>query len=452
MAFELPNMPNFTVQPPQIADPLQQYGKMLQMKALMGQQQMLPYQLEQEEQKAQQSKIQTAMLQQQQQSQAAMVKAWSDPSITSGVTGTSGDSQKMVGFEAGFDPNALIKKLVSAGVMPQQAIEQASSFLALSKNLSAKTKDDLANYKDAHAALSKILTPIPDMNIADATKALAQAKQSAMGIPGLDPGDQQLVQQATLEHLPAIINHLGFAQDVAEFHKAKAAETVEQQKVIPQGAAMSPDTQQQIQKDIAVATNPQIQAGKEAVAKAEGEARANIEAQIARGSSAALANVPPHLVPAATAAATKAGDDYAQAKSVADRIAEVMADARKGNKVAYQLLPQEGALQVTTSQGVHRINMAEIQNYGGGSLWDSIKAKAGKALTGESIPKNILDDMEQMQTLMSEGSRSKYLNTLATVNQNYGSTFKPVEMEGLKPTSNDFFSKFGGKAKQPGQP
>jgi len=99
-----------------------------------------------------------------------------------------------------------------------------------------------------------------------------------------------------------------------------------------------------IEKDIAVATNPQIQQGKVAVATAEGQARANIEAQIARGSNAALAQVPPHLVAPASAAATKAGEDYAQAQSVSQRLQAMMDAARKGNVVSYQLIPQEGAL------------------------------------------------------------------------------------------------------------
>lgn len=201
-----------------------------------------------------------------------------------------------------------------------------------------------------------------------------------------------------------------------------------------------------IEKDIAVATNPQIQGGKVAVATAEGQARANVEAQMARGSNAELANVPPRLVTAATGAADKADTDFANAKSISDRLAQVVAEARGGNKVAYQILPQEGALQVTTSQGVHRINMAEIQNYGGGSLWDSIKGKAGKILSGQSIPANILDDMEKMQGLMAKGSQEKYENTLSSINKRYGSTFSPVEMKNtVSPANTDFFSQFGGK-------
>jgi hypothetical protein len=180
-----------------------------------------------------------------------------------------------------------------------------------------------------------------------------------------------------------------------------------------------------IEKEI----NPQVQQNKVAVATAEGQARANIEAKTARGSNAALAEVPPHLVAPASAAANKAGEDYAQAQSVTQRLQAMMDAARRGNVVSYQLIPQEGALQVTTSQGVHRINMAEIQNYGGGSLWQKLQGHIGKALTGASIPSSVLDDMSEMQKIQQEGSQSKYNNSIKTINETYGSKFKPVEME-----------------------
>jgi hypothetical protein len=192
---------------------------------------------------------------------------------------------------------------------------------------------------------------------------------------------------------------------------------------------------QGIQKDIAVNTNPQIQQGKVAVATAEGAARANIEAQQARGSNAALAQVPPHLVAPATQAADKAGQDYAQSQSVNQRLQAMMDAAKNGNVVSYQLIPEEGALQVTTSQGVHRINMAEIQNYGGGSLWQRMQGHIGKALTGESIPGSVLTDMAEMQKIQAQGAQSKYNNALKTINQTYGAKFEPVPMDQTAPTT-----------------
>ena len=163
-----------------------------------------------------------------------------------------------------------------------------------------------------------------------------------------------------------------------------------------------------------------------ATAQAEGIARANIEAQVARGSSAALATVPPHLVAPASSDAQKAGADYAQAMSVSQRIGDMMDAAKRGNVVSYKLIPEEGALQVVTTQGVHRINMAEIQNYGGGNLWQNLQSHIGKATSGQSIPPSVLGDMGEIQSIMQKGAQSKYNNSLNVINQTYGSQFKPV--------------------------
>lgn len=194
-------------------------------------------------------------------------------------------------------------------------------------------------------------------------------------------------------------------------------------------------------KQEAVATAPE----KIAVARAEGQARADVAAQVARGSNAALAQVPPHLVGPATAAAEKAGGEFAQAQSVTQRLNDMMDAAKKGNVIAYQVIPEEGTLQITTSQGVHRINQAEIAQYaGGGSLWQRLQGHFGKALTGASIPSSVLGDMADIQKIQAEGSKTKYNNTLKAINQNYGAKFEPVEMGDSNVRSTPDAPKSGG--------
>lgn len=197
-------------------------------------------------------------------------------------------------------------------------------------------------------------------------------------------------------------------------------------------------------KQEAIQTAPQ----KIAVAEAEGRARANIEREVAVGGDAAVKNVATHLIAPAKADANKAGQEYAAAKSVSDRMNATMDAARRGNVISYQIIPEEGTLQITTSQGVHRINKTEIDQYaGGGSLWQRMEGHFGHALTGQSIPASVLDDMAEIQKIQAQGARSKYENSLKTINDTYGSEFKPVQMGGLNESTGDFFSKFGGKSR-----
>jgi hypothetical protein len=41
-----------------------------------------------------------------------------------------------------------------------------------------------------------------------------------------------------------------------------------------------------------------------------------------------------------------------------------------------------------------------------------------------------MNDMQEIQKIQADGSKSKYENALKTINQNYGSRFEPVEMGG----------------------
>lgn len=231
MALQLPAMPNFNVQTPDILGAQQ---KMLELRALQGNIDMQPLQKQAAQQsiQAQQGSMQAQQLANQEaqaklQSQQAMVKAWSDPQISSSVAGNGADVTPAVGFAPGFDPNKMIKTLVSKGVLPQDAMAQASSFLELSKNLSLKTKDDLSNYKEAHQELGNLIGPISELidngKLEEASPALEAAKQKVASgaIPGLDPQDAQLFQQADVMHLKAISNLLNLGGQLATFHKGQ---------------------------------------------------------------------------------------------------------------------------------------------------------------------------------------------------------------------------------------
>lgn len=443
MAFQLPSMPNFNVQQPDILGAQQ---KMLELRALQGNIDMQPVQKQQAQQsiQAQQGTMQAQNLANQKsqielQSQQAMQKAWSDPEFLKEFTGTPGADQSGLGL----DPNAMIKSLTTRGVLPQDAQQMATQFVDRSQKVAATMKDQSEAAASAATERSKgydvLATRIAGILDAPTSKGgdmLATLKNDLVNkskaFAGVPQDDLAHLYSADLEHLPAMATMLGFDAKIADYHKSKIDAEKAQQGVIPEGGGLSPEAQQGVQKDIAVATNPQIQHGKEAVAAAEGAAKANIELQFARGSNAALATVPKELIAPATGAAEKANKEFADAKSVSDRMAATMDAAKNGNVVSYQIIPEEGTLQITTSQGVHRINKTEIDQYeGGGSLWQRLEGHLGKALTGKSIPDSVMKDMTEIQNIQAKGAQSRYENTLSSINQTYGSTFKPVQMKGL---------------------
>lgn len=360
MPFELPSgIPNFNTNIPQMTPPLETYGKMLQLKNLQGEQQMIPLQVQAEQQKLQSNDLAIQEQQQKLASRQAMVKAWSDPDFASSVTGSTGkDIAPAIGFEPGFDPKGMIRTLVGKyKVMPEDAMAQAASFLELSKNLSLKTKDDISNYKTAHEELSKLLTPIPDMKASEAVSALAAAKQQATKIPGLDPSDVQNLQQADLEHLPGLIHMLGFAGDVADFHKKTAEATKAAQESVnatPEGMAARTTAEEKAK--IAVEGSPE---GLE-LARKKTELEANARQQAAQGDpsvagklladgSLTLADLKtrgttPQFIEKATLAAQKVNPHYNPADEV---IAESVAKSQTANQFfgsANSLIAKGGTL------------------------------------------------------------------------------------------------------------
>lgn len=108
-------------------------------------------------------------------------------------------------------------------------------------------------------------------------------------------------------------------------------------------------------------------------------------------------------------AVRKAQESYRGAQATSDMQREFIKEAKGGNKAAVKIVPLEGALEITTSQGVHRINRTEVEQYGGaGSLWDRIMGKIGHGLTGKDIPDNVLDDMDKMTQEVEKNAYQRY--------------------------------------------
>lgn len=182
------------------------------------------------------------------------------------------------------------------------------------------------------------------------------------------------------------------------------------------------------QNAIDFAVNPQVQAGKEKVAAVEGATRAREEIAAQQGQYAGtpMASVPPHLVQAAASDYKKATDEHDQAVQAADDMQTFTNLARAGNKVAYSYSPVEGVLTLNTGRGVKRVNMNEIEGYGGaGSALDRIKGWLGKQTSGASIPADILNDMDQLHSAVRQNADTLYNRKVQSTNYTYGSQFEP---------------------------
>jgi hypothetical protein len=223
----------------------------------------------------------------------------------------------------------------------------------------------------------------------------------------------------------------------------------------PQATALG--AQQGVPWANAVQTGEAAQAGAKAGAEAKAKLPYEVQAEVAKQvalqkmNPAAVAGVAPHLVTAATNAYDKAGQEYATAYQAAQNMADFLTAAKGGNKEAVKIVPLQGALEITTAQGVHRINRTEVDQFGGaGNLYDKLAGKVGGVLTGKDITDSVLNDMAAVQQTVSQNAAKLHANKVATINASYGSKFQPMSF-GPTPGGSNTTKPEGatGKAKGP---
>lgn len=100
---------------------------------------------------------------------------------------------------------------------------------------------------------------------------------------------------------------------------------------------------------------------------------------------------------------------YRTAEQGAQGIRGMIDDALQGGKISARMLPLEGALEVTTANGVKRINRTEVDQYaGGGSLFDRLAGQIGGATKGIPFTPEIMNDMKRLADVQEKGAYDNY--------------------------------------------
>jgi hypothetical protein len=123
----------------------------------------------------------------------------------------------------------------------------------------------------------------------------------------------------------------------------------------------------------------------------------------------------------------KAEANYRTAQQGANTIRDMVGMADAGNKMSAQMLPLEGALEITTAQGVHRINRTEVEQFAGaGSLFDRVQGELGKLTQGQPIPPNIRSDIRKLADAQEASAYHSYLSA-------HDSAVKRYHLQGEEP-------------------
>ena len=152
-----------------------------------------------------------------------------------------------------------------------------------------------------------------------------------------------------------------------------------------------------------------------------------VDTQRAQYAGSPFANVPPKMLPQAMAESKAADDAYLSAVNQSNEMKSVLDMARAGNKVAYSYDPVLGVLDINAGHGTKRLNVKELGAYSGaGSLVDRLEGAIGKAVSGQSIPPQILDAMQQFHAGIAGSAQQAYQNNLARVKQRTGADLQPL--------------------------
>lgn len=338
MAFELPALPSFQIQPPDVFGNAQ---KMMQLKALLGQQQFAqqerPLQLQQMQQQIDASQIENEMKQMQLQGQKALTEYWKNPDQYQSDAGDFKHNDALAGM-LGIDPAdplmGTVRAQIKAGVPAPMAFAEAKNTLGVRQEWSKATQEQQSVLKNAFEQLREIAGPIQSEN--DANKKQTMIEQAMPGLQRWAQFDPQLAKVIPMLHagnFDAFANRIGAEEKAMGFKKAAADAATSQQKVIPPGQTMSPEMQGDVAKNVAIAT--QEQPLKIAQVRAEAEARQqamqgdpSAAGQLLASGSLTLKDLKtrgttPKFIEQATAAAQKINPGYNPAdEMIAEHIAE----------------------------------------------------------------------------------------------------------------------------------
>lgn len=100
---------------------------------------------------------------------------------------------------------------------------------------------------------------------------------------------------------------------------------------------------------------------------------------------------------------------YLQARQSAQELRDTIEAAKAGNMTAAQQQALQTTMASIRSQGLNRINLAEIKNTErAGNLWTNIQADFGKAISGQPMPAKLQQDTLEFADLLEKGAYEKY--------------------------------------------
>jgi hypothetical protein len=479
MALQLPSLPNYNVTPPQVPSPLEQYGKMLQLKMLSGQAAMQPLQQQEAEQDIQAKTLENQQREIALKTQQAQNTYWSNPSQFTAAAPAGGDILAKTLGVADDDPIlGMVRGQMKAGVPGNAAIADAKATLEFRRSVAQSTQEQQKVLDDSHSKLQQLAAPI--LAEKDPEKKAALIEQARPGFAewaSFDPSIKPIIPQLNAQNFDAFANRLGAEQGALDL-RAKSAdlwkkELENKESVDPllkmqnnPGEAFAGDKlpaslayleTKVTDPDPKVKTLATNLLGQARVAKAIGmekeqyiQNQENLRQQHNR--EAMQAN---ELQKAGLSSLDKMFTDpqhgYSQFLAQANSTKTALSEAKDGNELAASLAPLMTVLGVNSFAGIHRVNPQEIAAAGPGvgSLYRQVNTVLDKAVAGK-MNEDTRKEMDSVIDGLISAKHASLIPSAQLVTRNAG----------LDPSKTSVLDKDGsvttldkvGQPKQPANP
>ena len=414
MAFQLPQMPNLNVQQPPPFDPLAQRTKQATLSGMLNENalrsQLAPLQIQEQQQKVQSEQIDTEMKKIQLQGQQGLTKWLQEGDTNEDIPADKFSMNNKIATFVGVDPKDpimnVVRSMAQHGVPAQVLMVEAQGMLQRRNEYAKGTEEQQKIIKDNYDVWKDATAQLFNADPKDRSILTAQMLPRLQAATHLSPeldSMLNLLRQNPDQGVPIAYNLVAAQEKALGLSKAAAAAKSEEQKVIPPGGGLSPEAQQSVNKDVAVAkaTQPlKVQLAREEAQARQQAAQGDpsVAGKMLADGSLTLADLKtrgttPQFIEQATAAAQKVNPHY---NPVDENIAEQVAKSP------------------TNQQFFGSANSLITK---GGTL-DQLEAQ-GKKIPGEKLP--VLNTVEDWMKLASgKGPLAGYAATALGVADDYG--------------------------------
>jgi hypothetical protein len=230
MAFQTPIVPDLNTTIPQQPDLLQKLAQFTQLRSMLGTQQLIPLQIQAEQQRVQSEKTQNEMQQIALKTQQARAAYWTNPGQFEDESPSTGPAantvfavSQMLGLPVEDPAIKMVAGLIKAGVPGDQAIADAKGTMEFRQTAAKGTLDQQKILSDSLGQLRTLAAPIlAEKDPTKRNQLIENARPTLQEWAKFDPSLNNIVPQLNASNLDAFVNRIGAEKESLDLVQSRS--------------------------------------------------------------------------------------------------------------------------------------------------------------------------------------------------------------------------------------